>query len=239
MPDSRALVLISQVLNSTSKQELFSTMERAAKALGFDNVLYGIRVDVPVGDPVQHIASGYPAEYQRIYLERQFIARDPTVYHALTRPQLLVWNDGIYDEKSRDIMEESRKYGLGHGLSAPVHEGPSIRGMLSLARDRPFENSKERDQLEAGANVLANAVHVATTKIILPEVIADQRPALSDRELECLRWVAQGKSNFAIGRLLSISEGTVKFHMGNVLVKLGVATRQQAITRGMLLGLIT
>lgn len=239
MPDSRALVLISQVLNSSTQQELFDTMEKAARALGFDNVLYGIRVEVPVGQPLQHIASGYPDAYQRVYLERQFIARDPTVFHALTKPQLLVWNDGIYSANSHDIMEESRKYGLAHGLSAPVHEGPSIRGMLSLARDKPFEHSKEREQLEAGANVLANAIHVATTRIILPEVIAEQRPTLSERELECLRWVAQGKSNFAIGRLMSISEGTVKFHMGNVLVKLGVATRQQAITRGMLLGLIT
>ncbi len=133
MPDSRALVLISKVLNSSSQQELFNTMESAARALGFDNVLYGIRVEVPVGEPLQHIASGYPDAYQRVYQERQFIVRDPTVYHALTKPQLLVWNDGIYSAQSHDIMEESRMHGLGHGLSAPVHEGVILFSMLIIA----------------------------------------------------------------------------------------------------------
>lgn len=55
-----------------------------------------------------------------------------------------------------------------------------------------------------------------------------EQPALSARELEILRLVAQGLSNREIGRTLSITEGTVKNHVHNALQKLGMDNRIQA-----------
>lgn len=51
---------------------------------------------------------------------------------------------------------------------------------------------------------------------------------LTAREAEVLFWVAQGKSNGDVGRLLAISEKTVKKHLGNVFDKLGVENRNAA-----------
>lgn len=51
---------------------------------------------------------------------------------------------------------------------------------------------------------------------------------LSLRELEVLRLVAQGASNREIGQRLSISEGTVKAHLSNILSRLGLRDRTQA-----------
>ncbi|GHO97500.1 DNA-binding response regulator [Reticulibacter mediterranei] len=51
---------------------------------------------------------------------------------------------------------------------------------------------------------------------------------LSERELEVLRLVATGRSNAEIAGMLSISEKTVKSHVGNILGKLHVADRTQA-----------
>jgi DNA-binding NarL/FixJ family response regulator len=51
---------------------------------------------------------------------------------------------------------------------------------------------------------------------------------LSERELEVLRLVATGRSNAEIAGMLSISEKTVKSHVGNILGKLHLADRTQA-----------
>jgi DNA-binding NarL/FixJ family response regulator len=64
-------------------------------------------------------------------------------------------------------------------------------------------------------------------------------PELSDRELEVLRLMAVGKSNLEISTELSIAEGTVKFHVKNILSKLGVNDRTQAMIVALKRGIIT
>jgi len=52
--------------------------------------------------------------------------------------------------------------------------------------------------------------------------------ALSSREIEVLRLIAQGASNREIAEALVISEGTVKNHISNILGRLGLRDRTQA-----------
>lgn len=54
-------------------------------------------------------------------------------------------------------------------------------------------------------------------------------PVLSDREVDVLKLVAVGKANREIGVSLSISENTVKFHLKNILIKLNVSNRTEAV----------
>ena len=54
-------------------------------------------------------------------------------------------------------------------------------------------------------------------------------PRLTERELEVLRLVAQGKSNREIAGDLYISENTVKNHVRNILEKLHLHTRMEAV----------
>lgn len=56
-----------------------------------------------------------------------------------------------------------------------------------------------------------------------------QESDLTDRELEVLGELTEGKSNLEIAKALSISEGTVKFHVNNILSKFGVTDRTQAV----------
>jgi DNA-binding NarL/FixJ family response regulator len=51
---------------------------------------------------------------------------------------------------------------------------------------------------------------------------------LTSRELEALRWVAQGRTNAWIARKLWVTEQTVKFHLSNIYRKLGVSNRTEA-----------
>jgi DNA-binding NarL/FixJ family response regulator len=66
---------------------------------------------------------------------------------------------------------------------------------------------------------------------VLSELHAPRRAgdALSEREREVLRLVADGRSNKEIGRALSISERTARFHVTSILNKLGASTRAQAV----------
>jgi DNA-binding NarL/FixJ family response regulator len=62
---------------------------------------------------------------------------------------------------------------------------------------------------------------------------------LTPRETEVLRQVALGLSNRAIADALSISEETVKTHVGNVLGKLAVENRAQAVAQALQRGLVS
>ncbi|MEJ3749135.1 response regulator transcription factor [Actinomycetes bacterium KLBMP 9797] len=61
---------------------------------------------------------------------------------------------------------------------------------------------------------------------------------LSDRELDVLRLLADGRTNREIAAALFLAEGTVKNHVTNVLAKLGARDRTQAALRARALGLL-
>ncbi len=53
---------------------------------------------------------------------------------------------------------------------------------------------------------------------------------LSPREKEVLGWLKRGKTSWDIARILNISERTVNYHVNNILQKLGVCSRLQAVS---------
>jgi two-component system, NarL family, response regulator len=63
-------------------------------------------------------------------------------------------------------------------------------------------------------------------------------PQLSDRELEVVRLMVAGNSTQEISAALSIAESTVKFHVNNILSKLGVSDRTQAIVAALKRGIV-
>ena len=62
--------------------------------------------------------------------------------------------------------------------------------------------------------------------------------ALTARERDVLRLMAEGASNAEIAAALAVSVGTARWHVGNVLAKLGVRSRTQALVRAQHLGLV-
>lgn len=75
-----------------------------------------------------------------------------------------------------------------------------------------------------------------TSTIVLQLDEAESNLPLTAREQEVLSWVARGKTNGEIARLLQVAPSTVRKHLENVYVKMGVHNRTAAVAR--LLGLI-
>jgi DNA-binding CsgD family transcriptional regulator len=61
---------------------------------------------------------------------------------------------------------------------------------------------------------------------------------LTSREVECLRWCKEGKTNWEIGEIIFISEKTVEFHLSKAIRKLGVTNRISAVVRSIQSGII-
>jgi LuxR family maltose regulon positive regulatory protein len=66
---------------------------------------------------------------------------------------------------------------------------------------------------------------------IAPHLMVTLPTPLSDREIEVLKLIAEGKTNAGIADSLYISVSTVKTHINNLYSKLGVETRTQALAR--------
>ena len=71
-----------------------------------------------------------------------------------------------------------------------------------------------------------------------PATMPQEGTALTPRELDVLRLVAQGFGNKEIAAELDLSTHTVKYHLGSVLAKLGARSRTEAVTRGIRTGLL-
>ena len=87
---------------------------------------------------------------------------------------------------------------------------------------------RELETLLAGASVPAQ--NLGETR--------SESPALTARELEVLRMMAEGAANKTIAWKLNISEHTAKFHVASILSKLNASTRTEAVTVGIRRGLI-
>jgi DNA-binding NarL/FixJ family response regulator len=102
----------------------------------------------------------------------------------------------------------------------------------------------------AGAGAASGAALAASTAVVplqraengpaaLPEPAAPRRPSLTERELQVLRGMSEGKSNAEIGRELYVSEDTVKTHARRLFRKLGARDRAHAVASAFRAGLVS
>ncbi|MGH2896717.1 MAG: response regulator transcription factor, partial [Solirubrobacteraceae bacterium] len=106
-----------------------------------------------------------------------------------------------------------------------------------------FERAVLRHTLELHRAELSAAVHWMSTRLgRLEDAALLMRPrrtggdsrlveSLTARELDVLRLLARGNTNLAIATALVVREGTVKYHVKNILRKLGATNRADAVAR--------
>ena len=117
-------------------------------------------------------------------------------------------------------------------VSIDVSDAVTRRRLAALLRADPeivLVASPEEADVVLGERVVATAA---------PAAEVQEGTALTPRELEVLRLVAQGLGNKEIAELLAISTHTVKYHLAAVLDKLGVRSRTEAVSVGIRRGLV-
>jgi DNA-binding CsgD family transcriptional regulator len=226
------------LMESRSAWELTQRTSHLSQGMGFEYFIYGARLCDAQGHAVDTVLNGYPINWRRAYEEQQYVQRDPTVRHALSSHLPLLWTGELFaSQGAADLHEHARQFGLCGGLTIPIHAADRRVGLLSLATEDAKFGGDGAVQVLGQARLLADYLHEAAQRLLAPRTPLT-KGLLSARECECLHWAAAGKTSWEIGRILSLSERTVNFHIGNAMRKLEVTTRGQALAKALALQLI-
>jgi DNA-binding CsgD family transcriptional regulator len=142
------------------------------------------------------------------------------------------------------ITEELQSLGLGDALVHGIPNGRSPVGVHCFFGFIAISCSPQRREREIVHAIVPHAFGAycrALTGDRPPNPIVDAAPfeaMITDREVEILRWVREGKSNQEIGLILSISPLTVKNHVQKILRKLRASNRTQAVSKAISLRLL-
>lgn len=237
---SKSIDLMSAIIAAKSETELLAAVSNAAGYSGFERILIGTQWVASKGERCFQVLSGYPLEWQTTYARRDYMARDPTVKHCQARTSSLVWNEDQFQQAdAMELLEEARGYGLGHGMSIPIHEATGVKSMVSFVRDQPIcKNPLEANELVKAGEVIAHLAHFSFRRMNTPHVHRVLPKRLTSSEVSALRWVAAGKTSWEASRIMNIAEATVVFHLNNAMKKLDVVNRPQAIAAAFRLGLL-
>ncbi|WP_153077294.1 autoinducer binding domain-containing protein [Paraburkholderia bonniea] len=223
----------------TDAETLRSQLFAVTRQLGFSAVLYAGRFALDGARVVARIESNYDHLWREHYEAKNYAAIDPTVDHALHSLAPLVWNDAMYRSPAQQqFREDAQAHGLVTGATFPVHSREGDAALLSLSVDGRGQLAKAHlNQHLMWGPFIATMVQDAMRKIVKGGAL-EQRPELTPRENEVLKWLASGKTSWDIAALLGISEHGVVHHVRNILVKFDVTTRRQAVAKAIALGMI-
>jgi LuxR family transcriptional regulator, quorum-sensing system regulator BjaR1 len=181
----------------------------------------------------------WPESWVERYAAGKFLRRDPSVRAMFYTREPYTWHEGLafddYSRAERNIVFEAADHGLHSGFVVPITEIESGSAVVTVAGEPTRLSKRERAELHMAAIYAQAQIRMlAGHKRLRPE-----RPHLTIRERECLEWVAEGKSDWEIGEILSIAERTAGRHIESAKQKMGVATRIQAVVRALQTGAIS
>ncbi len=229
--------LLHEVNRTSSDTEIFSTIEGAAKGLGFEFCGYGLRAPWPLSKPKMRWLSNYPEAWKKRYQEARYFDIDPTVQHARRSQSPIVWSEALFSGVP-ELWREAQSHGLRHGWAQSAFDSCGVGGMLTLARsDRPL-TSDELAENEVKMRWLVSTAHLSLKRVLMPALMDDPERGLTGREVEVLKWAADGKTSGEISKILVISVDTVNFHVKNAVTKLKTTNKTAAVVRAAMLGLL-
>lgn len=217
-----------------AQSDFFAGLVKVGRQLGFDYCSYATKLPTTEGR-VAVICDNYPASWWSRHREMAYPNIDPGVGAATGSDAPVLWPDGE-SAVANSIAEDAMANGLGAGWMKSVRDVQGVVGVLTLARERDPITAEELEAKSAMMVWLAHVAHEGLYRLLAREY-ASAAP-LSARELEVLRWSAEGKTAGEIALILGIAERTVVFHVNRVVDKLGVSTKIHAVARAVRLGLV-
>lgn len=134
-------------------------------------------------------------------------------------------------EEPQTANELFGRFDLSMGVYFPVHDNHGLRHAVSFMGDRDPLSTEELSTLSLFATMLVEQI----SRISMADHAA--KSVLNDREVEILRWTAEGKTSPEIARITGLSEHTVNHYATIATKKLGCSNRTQAVVYAIRLGL--
>ncbi len=214
--------------------ELFNTL---SKKIGCTHFVCMSHVNAlnPPDDAI--VLSNYPIEWAMYHSSQHYHTIDPVLHTCKTQLTPFKWSDEHWrhflNPKQEYILAEASEFDLIEGYTIPIHPPSGYPASLSVAFEPGTVDQEALNALHLVAFFLyETALRMKTTKVSVHE----HKDLLTERQRRILELIAQGKSNWDISVILSVSENTVKDHISNIFKNLNVRTRQQAIVRGLFCG---
>lgn len=233
----RQSLLSSEISSVGTRSELMDCMVRVAERFGLQHVSV---LTVPaVGDEFlapHFLETTLAAQYIREFDSNRLLRYCPVLpqFSRSVMPQC--WS--VQDEETCSfdfppvMFDLLRKYNLKMGVVFPLTSVDSSRYYFRYDGDRPPLVQSELNEL---GMITLHAFDVFDRIRRTEKACAN---LLSARELEVLRWTAQGKTSVEIGQILSLSDHTVNAYMTNAIRKLDCVNRTQLVAKAIRLKLI-
>lgn len=195
----------------------------------------------PSPDPTALLAFGsYNLDWKRQYATEPSCRHDPARAQAILRAGSVGWRRvfaAVRDPDQRDFVARARAQGFKDGVTTPIH-GP--QGCVAIMMFGAAHTLDLNGEDEEALSHVAMALHQRVRRLAAAAIVGVPPPAkLTAREIECLHWVLEGKTNWEIGVVTGVTARTVQFHLGNAARKLGVVNRVQTAVSALVRGDLT
>lgn len=213
--------------------QLQTLLGDACRELGFDYfaLLHHSSLDGPGRARIR--IDNYPEAWVSELISRELAAHDPVHSASRRTSSGFAWQEIAsiipLGERHRTILTRSRHHGIGAGFTVPANIAGEPSGSCSFAVRVGTELPGNR--LLCAELIGAHAFRAARRILGLPR--PPKRPHLSRREIECLRLVAAGKSDWEAATILGISVETARQYVKRARAAYDVATRTQLVVHGL------
>jgi DNA-binding CsgD family transcriptional regulator len=231
-PSNDAARFARSLRSVTNPTEIWRQLKALAAPFGFDHLTVLKRTDdLPhrIAKAIVHIDApkGFTEEFDR----EGFGPDHPLITRALLRLEPFSTAETsathLTANQRRVLQRVSVSLNVRDGWTFSIAENGSVTGIVMLGGLKP-------DMSPLPCSLLHLASHTAFARVADLAMGAAGRPHnLTNREVECLHWVAAGKTDLEIAVILSISARTARFHIENAKRKLRVATRVQAVAEAL------
>jgi DNA-binding CsgD family transcriptional regulator len=233
--DATLLEAFSIIENTPDVEE---TVAKLRDLLNVDHLVYhSSKMGAsPSADP--YIRLTYPASWIKRYLQMGYVDLDPVIREGFLRTLPFDWSElKIQSAAEVAFLTDALAHGVGpHGLSIPVVSKHGHRALFSISFSRSEQEWKDfKSRTQPALIQIASRLH----RRVISEIFGEDRPHLTARELECLRWIALGKDTSDIAVILSISPHTARDYLKSARYKLDAVTSAQAVSKAVKLGLLT
>lgn len=230
----------ASVLQSRSRDDFRDEVVRFTQQLGFSTVSAMVVIDHTLRTSEFITVDNTPEAYRDGFLDVGATRRDPVLQHCKRSSVPIVWDQSTYTAGGvGELWEEQARFGYQTGIAVALHLPEGRHFQIGVDRDRALPlDPAALQRMVADLQLFAVCALDTAMRVLVSEAARPQRPALTPRELEVLRWTMEGKTAWEVGAILGISERTVVLHLGNAMRKLECVSKHQAVLKALQLGLI-